>query len=271
MEHKEKTGIKIGKVLLAILIMGSIGFFGVFIAKLHGNMEEKTQYRNQGIIDYNNKDYESAIKDFQASLDYSALFSEPLDRDTRLYLADSLLLSKQYEEAIIQYDILLKTEEEQIAYLQLQKQIAQGFLDFQNQEYEAALPAFQAAIDAGHTECMLYAGVCAVELGYKEEIVAYLTSYLSYDPDNAYACTQLADYYLHEQLMDTCYQYLQRGLNQPDRSYDEQLLFIEIVYYEYQKDYNKAYELICKYMQTYPVTETVQREYDFLATRQTLE
>ena len=141
MEHKEKTGIKIGKVLLAVLIMGSIGFFGVFIAKLHGNMEEKTKYRNQGIIDYNNKDYESAIKDFQASLDYSALFSEPLDRDTRLYLADSLLLSKQYEEAIIQYDILLKTEEEQIAYLQLQKQIAQGFLDFQNQEYEAALPA----------------------------------------------------------------------------------------------------------------------------------
>ena len=272
MDHKEQTaGQRIVKALVAIFIMAAIGFLGVFIARIYANMQDKNEYRKQGIIEYNNGDYEKAAESFQTSLGQQVLLAEPLDRDTRLYLADSLFLSGQYEAAIQQYDILLETEEEQVGYLNYQRQMAQGFVDFQNQNFESALPAFQSAIEAGHNECTLYAGVCAVQLGRKDEIVAYLTTYLSYNPGNAYACTQLADYYLQEGLYDTCYQYLQQGLSSTDRSCDAQLLFVEIVYYEYKKDYNKAYELICSYMESYPITETVRREYDFLVTRQTLE
>lgn len=272
MERKGKAkSSKIIKIIVAILIMVVLGLLGIFIVRLYNNMQDKNEYREQGIIEYNNGNYARAAVNFQTSLDKKVLFSEPLDRDTRLYLADSYFLQKQYELAITQYDLLLETEEEQIAYLNLQKQMAQGFIDFQNCNFEAALPAFQTAIENGHIECTLYAGICAVELDKKDEIVAYLTTYLSHNPESAYACTQLADYYLQQGLLDTCNQYLQQGLQSSDRSCDEQLLFVEIVYYEYRHDYNKAYELICSYMQQFTITERVQREYDFLLTRQTID
>lgn len=272
MEHGEKTrSSKIVNMIVAVFIMLLFGLAGIFAIRLYNNIQDKNSYREQGIIDYNNGEYAKAAASFQTSLSNKVLFSEPLDRDTRLYLADSYFLLKQYEFAINEYNVLLETEVEQVAYLNLQKQMAQGFIDFNNHDFEAALPAFQAAIDNGHIECTLYAGVCTAELNRKDESVAYLTTYLSHNPESAYACTQLADYYLQQGLFDTCNQYLQQGLQSGDRSCDEQLLFVEIVYYEYQHDYNKAYELICSYMQQFTVTEQVQREYDFLSARQTIE
>lgn len=272
MKHKEVTkSMKIVRIIVTIFIMAVISGIGILAVSIYNNMQEKSEYRNQGIVDYSNGNYTQAAVNFQASLNEKAFFSEPLDRDTRLYLADTYFMLGQYDSAIQQYDILLQTEEEQVAYLNLQRQMAQGLIDFQNQNFEAALPAFQAAIDAGHVECTLYAGVCAVELGRQDEIVAYLTTYLSYNPDNAYACVQLADYYLQQGLYDTCYQYLQQGLQGTDRSCDKELQYLEIVYYEYQRDFNKAYELTKAYMEKYPVTETIQKEYDFLYTRQTIE
>lgn len=272
MKQKEHTkGKKLLRLLITVIIMAVISGIGVFIIHLYNSIQAKSEYRDLGIIDYANGNYVHAVVNFQASLKEKTFFTEPLDRDTRLYLADSYFLLNQYQEAIEQYDILLETEEEQIAYLNLQKQMAQGLIDFQNGDFEAALPAFQAAIDAGHTECTLYAGVCAVELGKEAESVAYLTTYLSYNPDSAYACTQLADYYLRQGLYDTCYQYLQQGLQSTDRSCDEELLYVEIVYYEYKHEFNRAYELTKAYMETFPVTEKIQKEYDFLYTRQTIE
>lgn len=272
MKHKDKTkGTKIVNIIVAVFIMLLFGLLGIFAARLYNNMQGKNSYREQGILEYNNGEYAKAAANFQTSLSNKVLFSEPLDRDTRLYLADSYFRLKQYQFAINEYNTLLETEEEQIAYLNLQKQVAQGFIDFENHDFEAALPAFQAAVENGHMECTLYAGICTAELGRRDESVAYLTTYLSYNPESAYACTQLADYYLQQGLYDTCQQYLQQGLQSGDRSCDEQLLYVEIAYYEYRHDYNKAYELICSYMQQFDVTEQVQREYDFLSTRQTME
>lgn len=272
MRQKEVTRrSKVLHTLALVFIMLVIVSIGVGALILYNNMQDKSKYREKGIREYTNGNYAQATVSFQTSLSKSAFFAEPIDRDTRLYLADSYFLLKQYDLAIRQYDILLETEEEQIAYLNLQKQISQGFIDFQNGDFEAALPAFQAAIEEGHIECTLYAGVCAVELDKKDEMVTYLTTYLAYNPDNAYACTQLADYYLQQGELETCYEYLQQGLDSSDRSCDEGLLLVEIVYYEYQHDFNHAYELIKTYMETYTVTEQIQQEYDFLVTRQTVE
>lgn len=272
MEYKKKSRKKrVIHILIGIVLMGVFGFLISYGVMIYTNMQDKNEYRAKGIEAYSQGNYREAIESLQASLSKEVQFSQPLDRDTRLYLADSYFLTEQYAQAIGQYDILLETEEEQIEYLKLQKQMAQGFLDIKAGNYEAALPAFQAAIDAGHTECTLYAGICAGRLGKTQEQVAYLTTYLSYDAENAYACTQLADYYYQQKRYDTCYQYLKQGLQSPDKSCIEQLRYIEILYYESQHDYNKAYQLMCEYMQNYTVTDSVQKEYDFLYTRQTLE
>ncbi len=272
MEHKKKSRKKsVIQAVAAVLLMGALGFLISYGVRIYTNMQDKNEYRNQGILAYTEGNYAEAISNFQTSLSKKVQFAEPVDRDTRLYLADSYFLSEQYAEAIEQYDILLETEEEQIAYLNLQKQMAQGFIDMKAGNYEAALPAFQAAIEAGHTECTLYAGMCATELGKTAEQVAYLTTYVDYDPENTYACAQLADYYFQQGRYGTCYQYLKQGLQSTDKSCIEQLRYIEILYYESQHDYDKAYELICEYRKNYTVTDLVQKEYDFLYTRQSLE
>lgn len=270
MKKKSKKS-RLINIIIAIVIMAVIGGIGVCSVYLYNSSREKQEFREQGIDAYNAGSYEEAIEAFKVSLDASGPLSAPLDRDSRLYLADSYFLAGQYQSAIEQYDILLKTEEAQVEYLILQKTISQGMIDFQNQDFEAALPAFEAALNSNHTECALYAGVCAAELNRENEMVAYFTTYLSYNPDSAYTCVELADYYLRQGLYDTCKQYIDMGYAATDRSCDEQLKWIEIVYYEYQLDYNKAYQLIKDYIETYEVTETVQREYDFLSTRQTVE
>lgn len=270
MKRKSKKS-KIVNIIAAIVIMVMIGGIGVCCLYIYNSSREKKEFREQGIDAYNAGSYEEAIEAFKVSLDASGPLAAPMDRDSRLYLADSYFLAGQYQAAIEQYDILLQTEEAQVEYLTLQKNISQGLIDFQNRDFEAALPAFEAALNSNHTECALYAGVCAEELNRENEMVAYFTTYLSYNPDCAYACVELADYYLRQGLYDTSRQYIDMGYAATDRSYDEQLKWVEIVYYEYQLDYNRAYQLIKNYIETYEVTETVKREYDFLSTRQTVE
>lgn len=260
--------------VLPIILMICVGLFVVLAVWFHKNIEEKQEYRRLGIEQYQTGNWKEAEETFRTSLKKQALLSGAMDTDTRWYLADTYFQMGDYEAAKEQYEHLLKSEAQEsqnAEYLQLQIQMAQAFSDYKNQNYEVALPAFQAAIEAGHMECALYAGICAVKMGKEAEEISYLTTYLSYNPGNAYACTELADYYLNKGIYSSCYQYLQQGLESQDRSCDRQLLFVEIVYEEYQQNYNQAYELIKEYMQNYPVTEQVQREYDFLFTRQTLE
>lgn len=272
MEHKKKSRKKsVIQALTAVLLMGALGFLISYGVRIYTNMQDKNEYRDQGIAAYNEGNYSEAISNFQTSLSKEVQFAQPVDRDTRLYLADSYFLTEQYAEAIEQYDILLETEEEQIEYLNLQKKMSQGFIEMKEGNYDAALPAFQAAIEAGHTECALYAGMCATKLGRTDEQVAYLTTYVDYEPESSYACAQLADYYFQQGRYSTCHQYLEQGLHSSDKSCIEQLRYIEILYYESQHDYDKAYELICEYRMNYTVTDLVQKEYDFLYTRQNLE
>ena len=268
---KKSRKSKIINIVIAVIIMVVISSIGVVAMHIYNSTREKKEFRQQGLDAYNAGSYEEAIEAFSVSIEAYGFLSAPLDRDSRLYLADSYFLSKQYDKAIEQYDILLQTEEVQIDYLILQKTMAKGLKEFGNKNFEEALPAFETAIEKGHLECALYAGVCTAELQRENEMVAYFTTYLSYNPNSAYACAELADYYLRQGRYDTCKQYIDMGYATEDRSCDEQLKWVELVYYEYQKDYNQAYRLISEYMNQYEVTDMVQHEYDFLSTRQTIE
>lgn len=270
----KKKNAKVVRYLVALFVMVIIGILIAGSVWIYAGREDKNVYRKQGIMDYNGGAYAEAVKNLQISLEKPAMFTSALDHDSRMYLADSYFLLQQYDEAIEEYDILLKEKDisdSDMEFLNQQRELARGMIAFQTGDFETALPFFQTAIENGCAECTLYAGVCSVELGKQDSVVAYLTTYLSYNPDSAYACTQLADYYLQQGLYDTCNQYLQRGLQSEDHSCDAQLRFLEVVYYEYQHDFNTAYQLLCEYRNSYPVTEQVQQEYDFLSTRQTLE
>ncbi len=274
MKHKgvSKSSKKI-KQLVAVLVMLLIGLGSVGAVRQYNRMQNKQELRTQGIEQYHAGAYSQAIEYFQQALEEKTWFDQKTDWDIRLYLADSYFLDGQYIFAMEQYEILseMPRDEEYADELSLQTQIVQGFIDYSHQDYEAALSSFQAVAEAGHLECTLYAGICADELGREDEKIAYLTTYLSYDPNSAYACTQLADYYLTQGRYETSGQYIRQGLQSTDRSCDEALRFLEIVYNEYCHNYNEAYTLMKQYIEEFPVSEKVQREYDFLLTRQTIE
>ncbi|MBQ8983052.1 MAG: tetratricopeptide repeat protein [Lachnospiraceae bacterium] len=259
------------RMLLGVFIMGMLGGLGTGILYFYNTSKEKKEFRQQGLDAYSAGSYEEAIEAFRVSLDSKGYLQGPVDRDSRLYLADCYFLCGRYEEAMEQYDILLKTEVEHIDYLIYQKTIAQGLLNYENDNYKDALPAFETALNAGHTEIAIYAGICAQNLGRESEMVSYYTIYLTNYPDSAYACTKLADYYLQDENYETCKKYIDLGLSMDDTSCDEALSWLNIVYYEYQLDYDQAYRLIKDYMSRYDVTDQVQREYDFLSTRQTTD
>lgn len=259
------------RMLLGVAVMGLLGGIGIGVLYYYNSSREKQEFRQQGLDAYAAGSYDEAIEAFKVSIDSQGFLSAPLDRDSRLYLADSYFLAGRYEEAIEQYDILLQSEVEHIDYLIYQKTISQGMVDYEADNYEAALPAFETALGAGHTEVAIYAGICAQQLERESEMVSYYTIYLTNYPDSAYACTELADYYLKDENYETCKKYIDLGLSLDDTSCDEALSWLNIVYYEYQLDYNEAYRLIKTYMNEYAVTDQVQREYDFLSTRQTVD
>lgn len=270
MNKKSKRRFLI-RMLLGVLIMGLLGGVGAGVMYYYNTSKEKQEFRQQGLDAYAAGSYEEAIEAFRVSLSSKGYLQAPVDRDSRLYLADCYFLIGRYAEAIEQYDILLQSEVEHIDYLIYQKTIAQGMLNYETGNYAEALPAFETALAAGHTELAIHAGICAQQLGRESEMVSYYTIYLTNYPDSAFACTELADYYLQDENYDTCKRYIDLGLSLEDSSCDEALSWLNIIYYEYQLNYNQAYRLMKDYMRQYTVTDLVQREYDFLSTRQTVE
>ena len=142
----KKRKKKLVEVLLWILVMAVLGVIGVSGVYIYNIYQEKQEFRERGIQAYAAGNYKEAIEDMQISLSINGPFVAPLDRDSRLYLADSLFLAGRYVEAIDQYNKLLLSEESQIDYLILQKTVSQGMVDYNKQNYEDALPAFRRAV-----------------------------------------------------------------------------------------------------------------------------
>lgn len=271
MGNKEKKKSEHLGTIVAILIMVIIGVAIVYGVNIQKNTQEKMRLRNEGITLYNQGKYLESAALLRESIHEIAPFAQPLDRDTKLYLADCYFLLEQYDLAIREYQDLLAVEEAQVVYLRNQIQMAEGMIAYQEGRYEEALPVFEHAVEQGHMECALYAGVCMEQLGRMEEMAAYLTMYLEYDPEDMYACTELADYYYQIGNYETCGNYINRGMTAGNSYGYESLQYLEILYYEAMHDYNQAYTLIKAYMERYTITEEVQQEYDFLKYRQTLE
>ncbi len=256
---------------LAAVLMALIGIGGGLGVRIYLDIQDKYENRNAGIAAYKEGNYQDAVNELKISLEKEVVLTQPVDRDTRLYLADCYYMMGDYPSAIQEYDTLLSTEVELVSYLTLQKTVCQGILDFEAENYEAAYPAFETAVEQGHKECAIYAGVCATELGKTDAAMSYLTMALSDNPQEIYACVQLAEYYLEQENYETCMSYIDMARACGDNTYDEQLNCIEYGYYFAKRDYNTAYDLLKKYREAYGLSDELQKEFDFLMTRQTLE
>lgn len=102
---------------------------------------------NQGVIDYNGERYGQANKFFDKSLQSST--DSELKVAANFWKAESFAANRQFEEAIAQYNIVLKMNDNapNLAESQLKSRYGLGYCYFNQQQYEQALTHFKVYTD----------------------------------------------------------------------------------------------------------------------------
>lgn len=138
-------------------------------------------------------------------------------------------------------------------------------------EYENAIETLQSALEAGSIYANLYLAKSYDDKGDTETAEGYLKTYIEAAPADAVALNELGEIMLEKELYAEAVLYLEQGLACdviPNRG---ALMHNLIVAYEFNGDFDKAWELVQEYVTLFPEDETAQREYIFLKNRQMKE
>jgi len=138
-------------------------------------------------------------------------------------------------------------------------------------EYENAIETLKSALDAGSTYANLYLAKSYDDMGDTATAEAYLKTYIQTASPDAIALNELGEIMLGKELYAEAVSYLEQGLACeviPNRG---ALMRNLIVAYEYNGNFDKAWELVQEYVTLFPEDEEAQREYIFLKNRQMKE
>lgn len=119
----------------------------------------------------------------------------------------------------------------------------------------------------GSENLILYLGKAYAALGDVNYAIGLLSEYLGEHPDSAAMYNELGLIYIRQKDYKSALTAFENGLALNDPSYNQSLMFNEVVAYEYLLDFEKAASLMEEYLDKYPADEAAQREYIFLSTR----
>lgn len=135
-------------------------------------------------------------------------------------------------------------------------------------EYENAIGVLQNALEAGSTYANLYLAKCYDDMGDAVAAEDYLKTYTASAPTDAIALNELGELMLDKELYAEAVSYLEQGLAcevVPNRG---ALMHNLVVAYEFNGNFDKAWDLVQEYVMLFPEDEEAQREYIFLKNRQ---
>lgn len=138
-------------------------------------------------------------------------------------------------------------------------------------EYENAIETLKRALESGSTYANLYLAKCYDDMEDAATAEEYLKTYIAATPADAVALNELGEIMLGKELYAEAVLYLEQGLACdviPNRGALMQNL---IVAYEFNGNFDKAWELVQEYVTLFPEDEDAQREYIFLKNRQMKE
>lgn len=253
-------------MIFGLLILGVFAVLLIAYA-ISSIMSQKSELYNQGVKDYDESSYESAIEAFSQALGEDELFSKKKDVNIKMYLADSYLKSAQYQEAAKLYAELAE-EKYSGANVSDLKELATALDDFSNGNYGGALDVLLSQADT-YPELYMYIGTCYAVTDDIDNMFASYEKYVAEFGFNSYVYAMYASYNLNKDDpdMESAIAYIQNGLDCGDTVYRKELLMLEISYYEKSVQYDKAYELAEQLVSEYPDYEAGQKEYTFLSTR----
>ena len=143
-----------------------------------------------------------------------------------------------------------------------------GLFSYYLGSYDDARNSLEKAREKdGSEDLILYLGRVYEALGDNGYAIGLFTEYLGEHPDSAAMYNELGLIYLKQKDYNNALSSFENGraLNEP--AYNQNLMFNEVVAYEYLLNFQKAAELMREYLDKYPADEAAEREYVFLSTR----
>ena len=135
-------------------------------------------------------------------------------------------------------------------------------------DYESALVDLGAALEASSTEAQLYLAKTYDAMGDDVMAETYYTEYLAANSDSREALGAMGAIMLEKQQYERAVSYLESALEIDPKAGQQAIMRDLIIAYEYNGNFDKAWELIQEYVVAYPDDEKAGEEYIFLKNRQ---
>lgn len=216
------------KKIIAVIVLLLAVLIGGVIYQVNEKTTQDKLYADATIF-FEEEDYKKAIQYFTEAAGHNNLFSGRLKTDLSYYQAEAHVKLGEYEEALAIYNAL----------------IAEGTKD--------SIPYVMKA-------------VCLIDLEEEETAASiYKEGYeKTKDTELLYF---LANQYITMEQYEDALQIIHTYQNTEDETTARKLSFLEIVVYESQQEYGKAYELAVSYCEKYPDDEAGAKEKTFLESR----
>lgn len=174
----------------------------------------------------------------------------------------------------------LGEEEEAKAYLQKALSISgeevsnheyRGKIYYLLGEYDGAIKELNAALEAGSTYANLYLAKTYEDMGDATTAEGYFKTYIETAPADAVALNELGEIMQKKGMYAEAVLYFEQGLACDVIPNSRALMHNLIVAYEYNGNFDKAWEVVQQYVALFPDDADAQREYIFLKNRQMKE
>ena len=211
------------RVLILVLVAGA----GLSVLQWK-KYQKKKEYRDEGLLYFQEEDYAKSIEFFRKALDAKIIFDRNMDTDIRYYVAESYYKMDEYDQAVEVYDSLIKAD-------------SRSALNY------------------------VLKGKCYVTAG--EDEMARETYEKGWEKTkDADFLIRLCNVACEEEDYDQALEYVERGIEKGGDTKGS-FLFQKILIYEKKLDYQSAYDAAKEYVDAYPDDEAGQKELIFLSTR----
>ncbi len=216
------------KKIIAVIVLLLAVLIGVVTYQLNEKATQDELYAEATIF-FEEEDYKKAIQYLEEALAHNNFFSGKLKTDLSYYQAEAHMKLGEYEEALTIYETFIAEDtKDSIPY------IMKAFCLIGLEEEETAASIYKE--------------------GYEKTKDAELLYYLA----NQYVTMEQ-----YEDALEIIHTYQ----TVKEESVARKLSFLEIVVYEKQQEYEKAYELAVSYCDKYPDDGAGMKEKTFLESR----
>ena len=144
---------------------------------------------------------------------------------------------------------------------------ARGRIYYYMKDYDSAVRELTTAINDGADSAVLLLGKVYIAKEDASSAKSMYQKYLESGENKAKAYNGLALCDIYDKNYDSALANIEKGLAEHNEEERQELLYNEIVAYEYKLDFETAKEKMASYLQAYPDDEAAIRENDFLQSR----